>query len=42
MAGLGGETIWPEDFHYMAKVLTQMAKDKRADKYVRWLGFEAD
>ncbi|MEJ2690510.1 MAG: pyruvate ferredoxin oxidoreductase [Deltaproteobacteria bacterium] len=42
MAGLGGETIWPEDFHYMAKVISQMAKDKKADRYVRWIGFEEE
>ncbi len=42
MAGLGGETIWPEDFEYMAKVILKMAKDKRADQYVRWIGFEED
>jgi pyruvate/2-oxoacid:ferredoxin oxidoreductase alpha subunit len=42
MAGLGGETIYSEDFFYMAKVITQMAKEKRADRYVRWIGFEAD
>ncbi len=40
MAGLGGETIWPEDFEFMAKVLTQMIKDKRTSKYVHWIGFE--
>jgi hypothetical protein len=42
MAGLGGETIWSEDFYYMAKVLAKMAKDKRADRYVRWIGFETE
>ncbi len=40
MAGLGGETIWPDDFQYMAKVLTGMAQEKRAGKYVHWIGFE--
>lgn len=40
MAGLGGETIWPEDFHFMAKVLSQMVKEKRTRKYVYWIGFE--
>ncbi len=40
MAGLGGETIFPDDFNYMAKVLTQIVKDKRVDKYVRWIGFD--
>jgi hypothetical protein len=40
MAGLGGETIWPEDFYYMAKVLSKMVKDKRTHKYVYWIGFE--
>lgn len=42
MAGLGGETIWPEDFYYMAKVLSKMVKDKRTHKYVYWIGFEED
>jgi predicted protein tyrosine phosphatase len=40
MAGLGGETIYPDDFKYMAKVLLQNVKDKRVDKYVRWIGFD--
>ena len=40
MAGLGGETVWPEEFHSMAKVLTQMAKDKKASQYTYWVGFE--
>ena len=38
MGGLGGETIWPADFDYMAGVLTQMVKEKRTDRYVYWLG----
>ena len=42
MAGLGGETIWPEDFHYMAKILSQMVKEKRARQYTHWVGFEAE
>jgi pyruvate ferredoxin oxidoreductase alpha subunit/oxalate oxidoreductase subunit alpha len=41
MGGLGGETIWPEEFHEMAKILTQAAKDKAVQQYVYWLGFEA-
>ncbi len=42
MAGLGGETIWPDDFHYMAKILTQMIKENRTQKYVHWIGFEEE
>ena len=38
MGGLGGETIWPADFDYMAGVLTKMVKEKRTDRYVYWLG----
>ncbi len=38
MAGLGGETIWPKDFDYMAKVLTQAVKEKKVRNYVQWLG----
>jgi len=38
MAGLGGETIWPADFDYMAKVLSEMVKEKRTRRYVYWLG----
>jgi pyruvate ferredoxin oxidoreductase alpha subunit/oxalate oxidoreductase subunit alpha len=41
MGGLGGETIWPEEFHSMAKILSQMAKDKKASQYTYWVGFEA-
>jgi pyruvate ferredoxin oxidoreductase alpha subunit len=40
MAGLGGETIWPEEFHHMAKTLSQMVKDKRTSQYSYWIGFE--
>jgi oxalate oxidoreductase subunit alpha len=40
MAGLGGETIWPEEFHHMAKILSQAAKDKRVNQYTYWVGFE--
>ena len=39
MAGLGGETIWPADFDYMAKVLSEMVKEKKTRKYVHWIGF---
>ncbi|MGA2734918.1 MAG: oxalate oxidoreductase subunit alpha [Syntrophobacteraceae bacterium] len=39
MAGLGGETIYPDDFKYMADVLLKMVKEKRVDRYVRWIGF---
>jgi len=38
MGGLGGETIWPADFDYMAGVLSTMVKEKRTDRYVYWLG----
>ncbi|MBU2260660.1 MAG: pyruvate ferredoxin oxidoreductase, partial [Proteobacteria bacterium] len=38
MAGLGGETIWPTDFDYMAKVLTEMVKEKKTKRYVYWIG----
>jgi pyruvate ferredoxin oxidoreductase alpha subunit/oxalate oxidoreductase subunit alpha len=38
MGGLGGETIWPADFEYMAGVLSTMVKEKRTDRYVYWLG----
>jgi pyruvate ferredoxin oxidoreductase alpha subunit/oxalate oxidoreductase subunit alpha len=38
MGGLGGETIWPADFEYMAGILTTMVKEKRTDRYVYWLG----
>ncbi len=41
MAGLGGETIYPKDFEYMAGVLLKIAKDKRVDRYVRWVGFDS-
>ena len=40
MGGLGGEVVLLEDFHYMAKILTQMAKEKKAFQHVYWLGFE--
>jgi len=38
MAGLGGETIWPADFDHMAKVLTEMVKEKKTRNYVHWIG----
>jgi oxalate oxidoreductase subunit alpha len=38
MGGLGGETIWPADFDYMAKILSEMVKEKRTRRYVYWLG----
>jgi oxalate oxidoreductase subunit alpha len=38
MAGLGGETIWPADFDYMAKVLTQAVQEKKVRNYVQWIG----
>jgi pyruvate/2-oxoacid:ferredoxin oxidoreductase alpha subunit len=40
MAGLGGEVILLEDFEYMAKVLTQMVKEKKTRQQVYWIGFE--
>jgi pyruvate ferredoxin oxidoreductase alpha subunit/oxalate oxidoreductase subunit alpha len=40
MAGLGGETIYPDDFKYMADVLLKMVKEQRVDRYVRWIGFD--
>jgi len=41
MGGLGGATIWPETFHEMGKILSQMAKDKATNQYTYWMGFEA-
>jgi oxalate oxidoreductase subunit alpha len=38
MGGLGGEVIWPADFDYMAKVLTQAVAEKKVRNYVQWLG----
>jgi pyruvate ferredoxin oxidoreductase alpha subunit/oxalate oxidoreductase subunit alpha len=38
MGGLGGETIWPADFDYMAKTLTEMVKEKKTRRYVYWIG----
>jgi pyruvate/2-oxoacid:ferredoxin oxidoreductase alpha subunit len=38
MGGLGGETIWPKDFDYMAKVLMQAVQEKKVRNYVQWLG----
>ena len=38
MGGLGGEVIWPADFDYMAKVLTEMVQEKRTKNYVYWIG----
>jgi len=42
MAGLGGDVILFEDFHFMAKILNQMIKEKKALKHVYWIGFEED
>jgi pyruvate/2-oxoacid:ferredoxin oxidoreductase alpha subunit len=42
MAGLGGETVWPHDFEFMAKVLSQMVKEKRTLQYSHWIGFEGE
>ena len=38
MGGLGGETIWPADFDYMAKILSEMVKEKKTRRYVYWIG----
>ncbi len=38
MGGLGGETIWPADFDYIAKILSEMVKEKRTRRYVYWIG----
>jgi pyruvate ferredoxin oxidoreductase alpha subunit/oxalate oxidoreductase subunit alpha len=42
MAGLGGDVILLEDFDYMAKILTQMVKDKKTHQLVYWIGFEEE
>ena len=42
MAGLGGDVILIEDFFYMAKILEQMVKEKKALKHVYWIGFEGE
>ncbi len=42
MGGLGGEVILLEDFYYMAKILTQMVKDKKTHRHVYWIGFEEE
>ncbi|MGO9567540.1 MAG: oxalate oxidoreductase subunit alpha [Desulfomonilaceae bacterium] len=42
MGGLGGEVILLDDFYYMAKVLTQMVKDKKTHRHVYWIGFEEE
>lgn len=42
MAGLGGDVILFDDFHYMAKILNQMIKEKKALKHVYWIGFEEE
>ena len=42
MAGLGGDVILFEDFHFMAKILNQMVKEKKTLKHVYWIGFEED
>lgn len=42
MGGLGGEVILLDDFYYMAKVLTQMVKDKKTKRHVYWIGFEEE
>ena len=40
MAGLGGDVILLEDFYYMAKILKQMAEEKKVRQKVYWVGFE--
>ena len=40
MGGLGGEVVLLEDFYTMAKILTQMVKEKKTFQRVYWLGFE--
>jgi len=40
MGGLGGEVILMEDFHYMAKIISQAVRDNKTQKCVYWLGFE--
>jgi len=40
MGGLGGETIWPEEFNEIAKILSENAKSKSTKQYTYWLGFE--
>jgi pyruvate/2-oxoacid:ferredoxin oxidoreductase alpha subunit len=40
MAGLGGDVILLEDYYYMAKILTQMVKEKKVRQHVYWVGFE--
>jgi pyruvate/2-oxoacid:ferredoxin oxidoreductase alpha subunit len=42
MAGLGGDVVLLEDFYYMAKILTQMVKDKKTHQHVYWIGFEEE
>jgi pyruvate ferredoxin oxidoreductase alpha subunit/oxalate oxidoreductase subunit alpha len=42
MAGLGGDVILLEDFYYMAKILTQMVKEKKVRQQVYWIGFEEE
>ena len=42
MAGLGGDVILLEDFYYMAKILTQMVKEKKTRQHVYWVGFEEE
>ena len=42
MGGLGGEVILLDDFYYMAKILTQMVKDKKTKRHVYWIGFEEE
>jgi pyruvate/2-oxoacid:ferredoxin oxidoreductase alpha subunit len=42
MAGLGGDVILLEDFYYMAKILSQMVKEKKVRQQVYWIGFEGE
>src|SRR5512147_2082873 len=42
MAGLGGDVVLLEDFHYMTKILQKMVKDRKTHKVVYWVGFEEE
>jgi pyruvate/2-oxoacid:ferredoxin oxidoreductase alpha subunit len=41
MAGLGGDVIRHEEFYWMAEIMAQAVKQGKFDKYVHWVGFEA-
>jgi len=42
MAGLGGEMVPLEDFHYMAGVLSKAVQEGKTRKTVYWVGFESE